>query len=36
MKTVAVTQPVAVDPSHGTRCDYLNQIWVNFLPESGL
>ena len=36
MKTVAVTQRVAVDPPHGTRRDCLDQVWVKFLLECGL
>jgi putative glutamine amidotransferase len=36
MKTVAVTQRVAVDPPHGTRRDCLDQVWVKFLLGCGL
>jgi len=36
MKTVAVTQRVAVDPPHGTRRDCLDQVWVKFLLHCGL
>jgi len=36
MRTVAVTQRVAVDPPHGTRRDCLDQVWVKFLLACGL
>jgi gamma-glutamyl-gamma-aminobutyrate hydrolase PuuD len=36
MKTVAVTQRVAVDPPHATRRDCLDQVWTKFLLECGL
>jgi putative glutamine amidotransferase len=36
MKTVAVTQRVAVDPAHGARRDCLDQVWIKFLLECGL
>jgi gamma-glutamyl-gamma-aminobutyrate hydrolase PuuD len=36
LKTVAVTQRVAVDPPHGTRRDCLDQVWVKFLLTCGL
>ncbi|MGD0300360.1 MAG: gamma-glutamyl-gamma-aminobutyrate hydrolase family protein [Bryobacteraceae bacterium] len=36
MKTVAVTQRVAVDPPHATRRDCLDQVWIKFLLECGL
>jgi gamma-glutamyl-gamma-aminobutyrate hydrolase PuuD len=36
MKTVAVTQRVAVAPPHGERRDCLDQVWVKFLLGCGL
>jgi len=36
MKTVGVTQRVAVDPPHGTRRDCLDQVWPKFLMACGL
>jgi N5-(cytidine 5'-diphosphoramidyl)-L-glutamine hydrolase len=36
MKTVAVTQRVAVDPPHATRRDCLDQVWAKFLLRCGL
>ena len=36
MKTVGVTQRVAVDPPHATRRDCLDQVWAKFLLRCGL
>jgi N5-(cytidine 5'-diphosphoramidyl)-L-glutamine hydrolase len=36
MKTVAVTQRVSTVPTHGERCDYLDQGWTKFLAACGL
>jgi len=35
MRTLAVTQRVAVDPPHATRRDCLDQVWVKFLLRCG-